>query len=215
MYSKIILDRFISHKNSGRISKPDGIAVTYNEDTTAHVEFSLRIENEKITLCQFRAQANPYIIAVCSMITDMVVGSDINTVSINAQMVKSALEDDSSVNIDFCIDCFYMAIQDYLEEKGVVQKEKKTTKKEPKLADILNILETSTTINEEISEQEDIDEEISSLEESTRELVQETESKQETNLQGIDLDDDDFIFDDDDLLDLGVDFLTLPKSDKN
>ena len=46
MYSNVVLNVFSNPKNIGRISKPDGIADCYNETSTAHVEFSLRIESE-------------------------------------------------------------------------------------------------------------------------------------------------------------------------
>ena len=49
MYSKVVLNIFNNPDNAGRISKPDGIADMYNEDQTAHIEFSLRVESGIIT----------------------------------------------------------------------------------------------------------------------------------------------------------------------
>ncbi len=116
MYNDIIMNIFSNPKNAGRISKPDGIADMYNEDETAHVEFSLRIESGIIMQCKFRAQANPYIIAVCSKITEMVTGRMANMLFIDELSVKKALEDDSEIDIEFCLDCLRAAVRDYQEK---------------------------------------------------------------------------------------------------
>ena len=122
MYSKIVLNLFNNPKNSGRISKPDGIADCYNFDSTAHVEFSLRIESGIITDCKFRAQANPYIIAICSTITSMVRGKMIAMLFLDPYSIKKELGDESPYDIGFCIDCVKMAVDDYKEK---LQKERK------------------------------------------------------------------------------------------
>ena len=88
----IVLNLFNNPKNAGRISKPDGIADCYNEDNTAHVEFSLRIESGVITECKFRAQANPYIIAICSTITQIVKGKMISMFFIDPYSIKRELK---------------------------------------------------------------------------------------------------------------------------
>ncbi|MGN0788032.1 MAG: iron-sulfur cluster assembly scaffold protein [Candidatus Onthoplasma sp.] len=115
MYNELILNAFNNPKNAGRISKPDGIADRFNQDKTANVEFSLRIENGIITDCKFRAQANPYIIAVCSTITEMMKGKMVDMLLISSQAVKEALDDNTENDIDFCIDCLKDAVQDYKE----------------------------------------------------------------------------------------------------
>jgi len=122
MYSKIILNLFNNPKNAGRISKPDGIADTYNIDSTAHVEFSLRIENGIITDCKFRAQANPYIVAICSTMTEMVKGRMVNMLLLNSTSIKEELDDNSPVDIEFCIACMNSAVLDY---KDKLEKESK------------------------------------------------------------------------------------------
>ncbi len=218
MYNKIILNKFIEHKNSGRISKPDGIADIYDSDETSHVEFSLRVENDIITNCQFRAQANPYIIAVCSTISDLVAGSDINSVDITPQQVKDELQDDSDTDINFCFECLRLAIDDYFESNNKEKKAPKIkkveeTQPEPKLQDILNLLNTpiEETQEEETIGQDEVNEAV-----EVKEQVIETkeEIKQNDVLTNLGLDDDDFIFDDDDMLDFGVDFMTLKNKDK-
>ena len=127
MYSKVVLNVFNNPKNTGRISKPDGIADIYNLDNTAHVEFSLRIESGVITNCQFRAQANPYIIAICSTITQMVKGKMVSMVFLDPYSIKQELGDESEYDIMFCIDCLKMAIDDYKEK---LVKENKQSKKQ-------------------------------------------------------------------------------------
>lgn len=136
MYSNIVLNLFNNPKNAGRISKPDGIADLYNEDETAHVEFSLRIETGIITEAKFRAQANPYIIAICSTITQMLKGKMVSMVFIDPYSIKTELGDEQPVDIDFCIDCVKLAIQDYKEK---LEKENKQNKKNNKEV----VLETS------------------------------------------------------------------------
>lgn len=116
MYNNIIMNIFSNPKNSGRISKPDGIFDMYNADQTAHVEFSLRIDSGIIMQCKFRAQANPYIIAVCSKITEMVTGRMANMLFIDSLSVKKALEDESDIDIEFCLDCLKGAVRDYQEK---------------------------------------------------------------------------------------------------
>lgn len=116
MYSSKVLKIFANPANTGRISKPDGIADLYNEDQTAHVEFSLRIESGIITKCQFRAQANPYIVAVCSQITEMVTGKMTMMLFLDPYSIKKAIEDESNIDIQFCIDCLKMAVDDYKEK---------------------------------------------------------------------------------------------------
>lgn len=122
MFSNIVLNIFENPKNAGRISKPDGIADVYNEDLTANVEFSLRIVSGIITDCKFRAQANPYIIAICSTITEMVKGKMVDMVFLDPYGVKNQLGDDQPIDIMFCIDCVKMAIDDY---KAKLEKAKK------------------------------------------------------------------------------------------
>ncbi len=116
MYSKEVLELFANPKNTGRISKPDGIADIYNADQTAHVEFSMRIQSGIIMQCSFRAQANPYITAVCSTITEMLKGKMTGMLLIDSSSVKQALNDDSDTDIEFCIECVKLAIADYREK---------------------------------------------------------------------------------------------------
>ena len=125
MYNKIILNTFNNPKNPGRISKPDGIATMVNEDNSAHVEFSLRIDTNIIVDCKFRAQANPYIIAVCSTITEMVKGKMISMFFLDPYSIKSNLGVDDDVNINFCIECVRLAIEDYKENMNKSKKENK------------------------------------------------------------------------------------------
>ena len=116
MYSNVVLRTFSNPKNAGRISKPDGIADLYNVDETAHVEFSLRIESGIITDCKFRAQANPYIIAICSTITEMVKGKMVAMLFLDPYSIKKELGDESPINIDFCIECIKDAVDNYKEK---------------------------------------------------------------------------------------------------
>ncbi len=117
MYSDIVLNIFNNPKNAGRISKPDGIADFYSEDETEHVEFSLRVEDGVITNCKFRAQANPYIIAICEKITELVVDKNIKDVFLDPYTVKKALGDESPINIQFCINCLKFAIDNYIDKQ--------------------------------------------------------------------------------------------------
>ena len=124
MYSNAVLNLFNNPKNAGRISKPDGIADCYNEDGTSHVEFSLRIESGVITESKFRAQANPYIVAICSTITQMLKGKMVSMVFLDQYSIKSELGDENSMDINFCIECVKLAILDFKEknEKGKKRK---------------------------------------------------------------------------------------------
>lgn len=116
MYSNAVLNLLKNPRNAGRISKPDGIADLYNEENNAHVEFSLRIEDGIITNCQFRAQANPYIIAICSTMTNMIKGKMVSMLFLDPYSIKKELGDESPIDIMFCIDCVRMAILDYKEK---------------------------------------------------------------------------------------------------
>ncbi len=116
MYSKETLNIFANPKNAGRISKPDGIATNMNADETAFVEFSLRVESGIITQCKFRAQANPYIIAVCSTLTEMVTGKMSAMLLIDPVSVKRVIGENNDIDITFCIDCMKMAVADYKEK---------------------------------------------------------------------------------------------------
>ena len=91
MYSNAVLNLFNNPKNAGRISKPDGIADLFNEDGTSHVEFSLRIESGIITESKFRAQANPYIVAVCSTITQMIKGKANSMLFLDSFEIKNEM----------------------------------------------------------------------------------------------------------------------------
>ena len=139
MYSKVVLNLFNNPKNAGRIKKPDGIADCFNFNETAHVEFSLRIESGIIQQAQFRAQANPYIIAICSTITQMLKGKMVSMVFLDPYSIKKELGDESPIDIDFCIDCVKMAIDDYKEK---LEKENKSRKQE-------DITEEDETVNDE------------------------------------------------------------------
>lgn len=120
MLNKMMLNLFYNPKNAGRISKPDGIADLYNEDESQHVEFSLRIDSGIIVDCKFRAQATPYIVAICAQMTEMVKGKMISMFFLDPYSIKKALEDDSDINIDFCIDCMRLAISDYKEKMAKI-----------------------------------------------------------------------------------------------
>ena len=129
MYSNSVLNLFNNPKNAGRISKPDGIADCFNEDGTAHVEFSLRIENGVITESKFRAQANPYIVAICSTITQMLKGKMTSMIFLDPYSIKNELGEENSIDISFCIECVKMAVLDYKEklEKGNKNKKEEAT----------------------------------------------------------------------------------------
>lgn len=116
MYSDIVLKVFNNPKNAGRISKADGKADCFNSDNTAHVEFSMRINAGVIEDCKFRAQANPYITAICSTITDMVKGRMIEMLFLDPDSVKNTLGDNQPIDINFCLDCLKEAIADYKEK---------------------------------------------------------------------------------------------------
>ena len=116
MYSNEVLKIFANPSNPGRISKPDGIADLFNEDKTSHVEFSIRVESGIITNCKFRAQANPYIVAICSKITEMVTGKMAVMVFLDPYTLKMAVGEDLPIDVQFCIDCFKMALDDYKEK---------------------------------------------------------------------------------------------------
>lgn len=151
MISNAVLRIFNNPKNAGRISKPDGIADLYNEENTAHVEFSLRIDNGIITNCQFRAQANPYIIAICSTIANMVKGKMVSMVFVDPYSIKKELGDESPVNIDFCIDCLKNAIVDYKEK---LEKENKGKSKEMVVEPTEEVVEVSQPTEEMIEDKE-------------------------------------------------------------
>lgn len=122
MYNNEVMKIFLNPSNTGRISKPDGIADLYNEDQTSHVEFSLRVESGIITKCQFRAQANPYIVAVCSKITEMVTGKMTMMLFLDPYSVKKAVGQDLPFDVQFCIDCLKMAVDDYKENLAKANK---------------------------------------------------------------------------------------------
>lgn len=160
MYSNVVLNVFSNLKNIGRISKPDGIADCYNESNTAHVEFSLRIESGVIVDCRFRAQANPYIVAICSTITNMVKGKMCSMIFLDPYSIKKELGDESPIDIMFCIDCFKMAIQDYKEKLEIeVKKSKKNSENREESIIEENINEPVQEIKEEQISQTSIKEE--------------------------------------------------------
>ncbi len=159
MYNNIVLNLFNNPKNAGRISKPDGIADVFNEDGTAHVEFSLRIENGIITESKFRAQANPYIIAICSTITQMLKGKMASMVFLDSYSIKNELGDENPMEIDFCIECVKLAILDYKEktEKGKRKKGEEKEDDETTESAVAEESKTTPTI-EKIIETNDNDE---------------------------------------------------------
>lgn len=116
MYSDKVLNVFGNPKNAGRISKPDGIADMYNAEKTAHVEFSLRINEGIITDCRFRSQANPYITAICDTMAEMVKSKLVLMLFLDPYTIKTTLGDDQPVDILFCIDCLKAAVDDYKEK---------------------------------------------------------------------------------------------------
>ena len=126
MYSNVVLNLFNNTKNAGRISKPDGIADIYNADKTAHIEFSLRIDAGMIIECKFRAQANPYIIAICSTMTEMVQNKMIEMLFLDPYNIMTTLGDEQPIDINFCIDCMKLAVQDYKEKLEKSRKNKES-----------------------------------------------------------------------------------------
>lgn len=126
MYSNVVLNLFNNPKNAGRISKPDGIADIYNADKTAHIEFSLRIDAGMIIECKFRAQANPYIIAICSTMTEMVQNKMIEMLFLDPYNIMTTLGDEQPIDINYCIDCMKLAVQDYKEKLEKSRKNKES-----------------------------------------------------------------------------------------
>ncbi len=119
-----VLNLFNNPKFAGRISKPSGIAENINLDGTFHVEFSIKVESNIITDVKFRAQANPYIIAVCETIASMVKNKMVNMLLLDEFSVKSALGDENDIDINFCIECIKMAVSDYFEKLEKSSKQK-------------------------------------------------------------------------------------------
>lgn len=154
MFSDNVLRILKNPKNGGRISKPDGIADCYNEDKTAHVEFSLRIESGIITNCQFRAQANPYYIAICSTIANMVKGKMVSMMFLDPYSIKKELGDESSYNIDFCIDCLRFAVADY-KEKLEKENKGKTPKDEQPVEEVV-LTEQTEEVAQSVQSAEEI-----------------------------------------------------------
>ena len=194
MYSNIVLRLFNNPANAGRISKPDGIADIYNFNETAHIEFSLRVENDIITDCKFRAQANPYIIAICSTITSMVKGKMISMIFLDPYGVEEQLGEHADQDIMFCIDCLKSAIDDYRI---------KAQKKGQTITEEVNLEE-----NEKTEMNEDNLEESKARLENVFNLLnikpsEEIPSSSEESDEGFDSLDDFNLFDDDDF---GEDF---------
>lgn len=192
MYSNIVLNIFNNPKNGGRISKPDGIASCYNQDNTAHVEFSLRINSGVITECKFRAQANPYIIAVCSTMTNMIKGKMVSMLFLDPYSIKKELGDETDIDIMFCIDCVKLAVEDYKEklEKTVREGKRGRKKKKPDNITEENLIKEES--DEEFIEETLIDD--MDIPEPSTEGVTETQDNAEELDDGFD--DDDFDFSD-------------------
>lgn len=203
MYSNVVLNLFNNPKNAGRISKPDGIADCFNFDTTAHVEFSLRIENGIISDCKFRAQANPYIVAICSTITTTVKNKMVSMIFLDPYSIKQELGEDSKIDISFCIDCLKMAIDDYKEK---LQKQNKTNKEseinvEQNQEDMIDDLEGE--IDDKIVETPEVENKESNISmpnifnlNLNLNLNREKEEKTDVKSKNNDDDDDDFDFSD-------------------
>lgn len=154
MYSKTVLNLFANPVNAGRIMKPDGIASLSNLEGTANVEFSLRIENDLITACNFRAQANPYIVAICSTITKMVIGKSIDSVLLDQSVVKRNLGEDSDIDISFCIECLDLAIENYIDAREKEGKPKSTRGRKKK---VLTEVQADETIDEDVASEQSND----------------------------------------------------------
>ncbi len=151
MYSKTILNLFANPVNAGRIMKPDGIASLSNFEETANVEFSLRVENDIIQDCNFRAQANPYITAICSTITQMVIGKNIDDVMLDQLSVKNQLGDNSETDISFCIECLYLAIEDYIQTREKEGKPKSTRGRKKKVVEPIIDEQTAQAISDAVA----------------------------------------------------------------
>ena len=124
MYSNEVLKIFSNPLNAGRIVKAEGIAENVNADNTANVEFSLRIESNVITDAKFRAQANPYIIAVCDTIAGLIKNKKANMLSLDEFQIKSSLGENNPTDIQFCIACVKLAVNDYVEKMAKSSKTK-------------------------------------------------------------------------------------------
>jgi len=155
MYSNIVLRVFNNPANAGRISKPDGIADLYNKQETAHIEFSIRVQTGIITDCKFRAQANPYITAICSTITNMVKGKMVAMVFLDPYSIKEQLGDHADMDIMFCIDCFKMAIDDYKDKLSKQAKQNKSVEEQPET--VIEPEEVNPVVPETNSTDEDDD----------------------------------------------------------
>ena len=197
MYSNIVLRVFNNPANTGRISKPDGIADMYNSNETAHIEFSLRVENDIITDCKFRAQANPYIIAICSTITSMVKGKMISMIFLDPYGVEEQLGEHADQDIMFCIDCLKLAIDDYR-----IKAQKKGESIITAESEDQEVKEISETKEDNLEESKARLENVFNLL-NIKPSEEETSSSSEESDEGFDSLDDFNLFDDDDF---GEDF---------
>lgn len=216
MLSNRILNIFNNPKNAGRIMKPDGIASIYNEDNTANVEFSLRVDSGIILECQFRAQANPYIVAICSTITEMVKGKMASMLFLDPVSVKKQLGDEQDIDIDFCVDCVKLAVQDYKDKLEKLNKEskgkrsKKLESEEDKPSEN-SAEQVADEVTDEETEDDDInlfdDEVITSVEinevtEDSQPEISTDNSQEDVDEKDLPKDEDDDGFPDDDFINL-------------
>ena len=124
MFSNEVLNLFSNPKHAGRIVKPDGIEDLFNQNKSENIEFSLRVENGIITICKFRAQAEPQIIAICETVADMVEGKPSNMILIDTEAVAKKLNVDTE-SVNFVVNCVMLALKDYKNKLEKAQKQKK------------------------------------------------------------------------------------------
>lgn len=112
MFSKEVLNIFSNPVNAGRIKKPDAVEDLFNSNKTAHIEFSMRIENGLIKDCKFRAQAEPDIIAICDTVAGAVLNKPANMILVDAASIAKSLKVNTE-DVRFCIDCAVATLQEY------------------------------------------------------------------------------------------------------
>ncbi len=200
MYSKMILNAFLNPKNTGRIMKPDGIASNFDSDNTQNVEFSIRVVDDVILDCQFRAQANPYVVAVCSMMTNMIKGQKVDELKLDVNEIYDKLGSDC--DISFCLDCVNLMIEDYIDKQKKENKVAKTNNDDIPL-EIKPEIITGEIVNENNETNEVVEEDKTDLDvDNTKEENENLDEKQKVNNEVTDdLTDDDFGIDFSDFFD--------------
>lgn len=114
MYNLKIMDIFANPKNTGIVRNADGVGECKNTESGEIVKFYIKVEENKVVLCKYKAFGNALLIATGSIVTEMITNKTIKQIEeISAVDILRQL-DKIPANKEYCAVMCEVAIKNMI-----------------------------------------------------------------------------------------------------